>query len=78
MSIRSYFKSKHSLPGPQGSSSTCLPMQVIALANKVVEKAVMDNGLGKKRGQYFIYMVASDAASSFILFDVTQSLVLLE
>ena len=36
-------------------------------ANKAEEKAVVDKGLGKKHGQYFIFMVASDAASSFVL-----------
>ena len=38
-------------------------------ANKVVEKAIMEKSLGKKRGQYFIFMVASNAASSFVLFN---------
>ena len=57
---------------------TCLPMHVIALANKAVEKAIVDKGLGKKRGEYFIFMVALDAASSFMLFYFTQRLELLE
>ena len=35
-------------------------------------------GLGKKHGQYFIYMVTSGAASSFILFHAARSLELLE
>ena len=52
--------------------STCLPMQTIAtLANKTVEKADVDKGLGKKRGQYVMFIVASDPASSFILFHAT-------
>ena len=34
-------------------------------ANKAVEKAIVHKGLGKKCGQYFIFMVASVAASSF-------------
>jgi len=34
----------------------------------MVEMAIMDKGLDKKCGQYFIFMVALDAASSFILF----------
>ena len=46
---------------------------MIALANKAVEKAVVDKGLGKKCGQYFIYMVASYEASSFILFHAVRS-----
>ena len=37
-------------------------------AKKVVEKAIVDKGLGKKRDQYFIFMVALDAAASFVLF----------
>ena len=37
-------------------------------ANKVVEKAIVDKGLHKKHGQYFAFMVALDAASSFVLF----------
>ena len=49
---------------------TCLPMHVIALANKAVKKPVVDNGFGKKHSQYFILMVASDAVSSFVLFHV--------
>ena len=49
--------------------------QHACLANKVVEKAIVekpivDEGLGKKCSQYmcFIFMVALDVASSFILF----------
>ena len=70
MSIGSYFNPKDGLLNPEGSLSKCLPMQAIALANKVVEKAIMDKALDKKHVQYFIhmYMVASDAASSFVLF----------
>ena len=37
-------------------------------ANKAVEKAIVDKGLGKKCDQYFIFMVALVAASSFVLF----------
>ena len=36
-------------------------------ANKAEEKAVVEKGLGKKHGQYFIFMVASDAVNSFVL-----------
>ena len=35
---------------------------------KEVEKAVMNIGLGRKHGQYLIFIVASDAASCFVLF----------
>ena len=70
MSIRSYFKPKSGLPDPDGSLSTCLPTQ--ALRTRQWRR------LGKKRGQYFIFMVASDAASSFILFHTGPSLELLE
>ena len=35
---------------------------------KEVEKAVMNIGLGKKHGQYFIFIVALDAAICFVLF----------
>ena len=37
-------------------------------ANKAAENAIVDKCLCKKRGQYFIFMVALDAASSFVLF----------
>ena len=37
-------------------------------------KAVMGKGLGKKRVQCFKLMLASNAASSFVLFHATQSL----
>ena len=46
-------------------------------ANKAVEKAIVDKGLGKKRGQYFnswLFMVTSDAASSFVLFHAAKVL----
>ena len=56
------------LPDPKESLSMCLPTQAITLANKVVEKAVVNKGLGKKHGQYLIFMVALDAATSLILF----------
>ena len=51
---------------------------LIAFANEVVEKAVMNKRLGKKCGQYFIYMVASNVASSFIFFHATRDLELVE
>ena len=38
----------------------------------------MDKGLGKKCGQYFIFIVASVASSFFVLFHATLSLELLE
>ena len=47
-------------------------------ANKAMEKAIVEKGLCEKRGQYFIFMVASDAASSFVLFHAGRSLELLE
>ena len=47
-------------------------------ANKAVEKAIVEKGLGKKHGQYFIFMVALDAASSFVLFHAGRCLELLE
>ena len=68
MSIRSYFKQKGGLQDPEGSLSAYLPMQAIALANQVLEKSIVDKGLSKKHGQYFIFMVASNAAGCFILF----------
>ena len=53
MSILSFFKPKDGLPDPKGLLlSTCLPSQAIALANKEVEKATSEKGIGKKRGQY--------------------------
>ena len=58
MSIGSYFNPKDGLLNPEGSLSKCLPMQAIALANKVVEKAIMDKALDKKHVQYFIYCIA--------------------
>lgn len=71
-------KSKGDLLDPEGSLSACLPMKAIALANKVVEKAIVDKDLSKKRSQYFIFMVAVDAASCFVLFYAARSLELLE
>ena len=68
MSIRSYFNLNGGLPDLEASLSTCLPMQVIALANKAVEKAIMDKSYDKERCQHFIFIVASVAASSFVLF----------
>ena len=38
------------------------------LANTAVEKAIMHKNIGKKRGQYFRFMVASVAARTFIPF----------
>ena len=57
MSILSYFRPKDGLLG----SFQCP-------CNKAVEKAIVNKGLGKKRDQYFILMVASEAASLFVLF----------
>ena len=37
-------------------------------AYKMVKKANMDEGPDNKCGQYFIFMIALDAASSFVLF----------
>ena len=45
------------------------------LANTVVEKAIVHENLGKKHGQYFIFMVASVAA---ILFHAPRGLELLK
>ena len=78
MSIQSYFKLKEGRPDPKGSLSTCPPTQAISLANKEAEKAVMDIGLGKKRRLYFIFIVALDAASCFVLFHAARGLKLLE
>ena len=55
-------------PDPKESLSMCFPTQAITLANKAVEKAVVNKGLGKKYGQYLISMVALDAATFLILF----------
>ena len=33
---------------PEGLLSTCMPTQAIALANKAVEKIIVDKGLDKK------------------------------
>ena len=48
---------------------------MIALANKAVEKAIVDKSLVKKRSKY---LVALDAASSFIPFHAARSLELLD
>ena len=48
------------------------------LANTAVEKAIVHENLGKKRGQYFIFMVASVAARSFVLFHAARGLELLK
>ena len=58
--------------------SICPPTQVITLANKEAEKAVMNIGLGKKHGHYFIFIVASNAACCFVLFHAAHGLELLE
>ena len=78
MSSQSHYKPKGDLLDPEGTLSTCLPRQAITLANKAVEKTVMDKGFGKKRVQYFIFMVASDAASCFVLFHAARSLEILK
>ena len=53
-------------------TETMAPSESLAASSlhniKEVEKAVMNIGLGKKHGQYFIFIVASDAASCFVLF----------
>ena len=46
------------------------------LANTAVEKAIVHKNLGKKR-QYFIFIVTSVVASSFVLFHAARSLKLL-
>ena len=68
ISIRSYFKLKGGLPDPKGSLSTCLPTPAIALANKAVEKAIMDKDLGKKHCQFFIFLVASNQSCTQTIF----------
>ena len=50
MSILSYFKPKDGLPDPNGSLSSILPSQAIALANKEVEKVISEKGDTKKHG----------------------------
>ena len=46
----SYFKPKDGLPdGLEGSLSSILPSQAIALANKEVEKVISEKGDTKKR-----------------------------
>ena len=57
-------KPKDVLLDPEGSLSICLPTP----AHEAVEIAIVDKGLGKKRDQYFIFMIALDAASSFVFF----------
>ena len=52
MSSRNYFKLRNGLPDPKGLLSTHLLSQAIALANKEVEKANIEKGLNKMRGQY--------------------------
>ena len=63
-----YFNPNGGLPDLEASLSTYLPMQVITLANKAVEKAIMDKCYDVERCRYFIFIVASVAASSFVLF----------
>ena len=67
-------KTKYVLLDPKGSLSTCLPTP----AHEAVEIAIVDKGLGKQHDQYFIFMIALDAASSFIFFYATRSIELLE
>ena len=51
MSILSYFKPKDGLPDElEGSLSSILPSQAIALVNKEVEKVISEKGDTKKRG----------------------------
>ena len=47
-------------------------------ANEAVEKAIVEKGLDKKCGQYFIFMVALDTASFFVFFHTGRSLELQE
>ena len=47
------------------------------LANTALEKAIVHKKTGLRSGQYFIFMVISVAASSFVLFHDARSLELL-
>ena len=80
MSIRSYFKPRDGLPDPEGSFSTCLPTQVVALVNKAAEKAIVNKGVVRSAVSTLrlIFVVASDAASFFVLFHAARRLKLLE
>ena len=51
MSLRNYFKRRDGLPDPKGSLSRQLSSEVIAQANKEVEKALSAAG-DKKHGPY--------------------------
>ena len=55
MSIQNFFKPKDCLPDLKGSLSASLQSQAVALANKEVEKQVIQKGKGKKRGPYNWY-----------------------
>ena len=66
MTIRNYFKPKGGLPDPKGLLSTYKSANAIAFANKAVEKAIMDKGLGKN--------LCLGYSNLFVLLIVTQSL----
>lgn len=54
MSILSFFKRKTRLPDPKGLLSTLVPLYMIVLANKEVEKKINKEAYvrSNKRGKY--------------------------
>ena len=67
-------KPKSGLPDPERSLSTCLPTQAIALQTRRWRRLSCTKTLVRS-GQYFIFMVDSVAASSFVLFHATRKFI---
>ena len=78
MSIRSYFNQRGDLLDLEGWLSTCLPMQVIILANNAVEKAIMDKGHGNEYNKYLIFIMSSMQQALLYSLHAALSLELLE
>ena len=55
MSIRQYFKPQDRLPHPKGSLSASIPWQAIALANREVERVVLETAADSASGKRGLY-----------------------
>ena len=57
MSLQKYFKAKDGLPSPSGSLSNIMTLRAVALANKEVDKVMVEAKKQKKRGRYMKYIL---------------------
>ena len=57
MSLQKYFKAKDGLPSPSGSLSNIMTLRAVALANKEVDKVMVEAKKQKKRGPYMKYIL---------------------